>query len=118
MRVPLLAVCGAVAVTAVAALAVRLNSDDRVVEALPEPSTGVVSAVVAAPAASPSPVVRSPDGFVLRYSFDDGIAPLVHDTEQRLPLRFKGAAGGALTATRHGSGLAVRFPQPCAQYGA
>jgi hypothetical protein len=42
----------------------------------------------------------------------------VHSLEGRLSLRPRVAAGGALSTTPHGAGLAVRFPRPCAKYGA
>jgi hypothetical protein len=54
----------------------------------------------------------------VRFSFDAGLGRAVRDTGGRLSLRQRTAAGGALRTTAHGGGLAVRFPQPCAHYGA
>jgi hypothetical protein len=42
----------------------------------------------------------------------------VHSLEGRLSLRARTAGGGSLATTPHGGGLAVRFPRPCAKYGA
>ncbi len=53
----------------------------------------------------------------VRYGFDHGLGDSVHPLEGRLSLRARTAAGGSLTTTPHGAGLAVRFPPPCAKYG-
>jgi hypothetical protein len=53
----------------------------------------------------------------VRYGFDQGV-DAVHSLEGRLSLRTRVAAGGKLSTTPHGAGLAVRFPRPCAKYGA
>jgi hypothetical protein len=52
----------------------------------------------------------------VRYAFDEGFTEQIGDA--RLPLHVKVAEGGSLGATRHGAGRAVRFPRPCAEYGA
>jgi hypothetical protein len=58
-----------------------------------------------------------PLGTRVRYDFDAGLAGAVYDERRRVPLRASEAAGGTLSTERHGSGLAVRFPQVCPVYG-
>jgi hypothetical protein len=66
--------------------------------------------------ASGQPAAR-PAAVGVRYGFDQGL-DAVHSLEGRLSLQPRVAAGGKLATTPHGAGLAVRFPRPCAKYGA
>ena len=52
----------------------------------------------------------------VRYTFDGGFTEGAGDA--RLPLHVEVAEGGSLGTAPHGTGLAVRFPPPCAEYGA
>ena len=66
---------------------------------------------------SGQPAARPTAAVGVRYGFDQGL-DAVHSLEGRLSLRPRVAAGGKLATTPHGTGLAVRFPRPCAKYGA
>jgi hypothetical protein len=76
----------------------------------PSPPSSPATAAVGSPPSPPAPVT-------VRYGFDQGVGDSVHSLEGRLSLRARVAAGGSLTTTPHGTGLAVRFPKPCAKYG-
>jgi hypothetical protein len=54
----------------------------------------------------------------VRYTFDAGLAEPVADAGGRLGLGVRRARGGTLATVPHDGGLAVRFPAPCAHYGA
>jgi hypothetical protein len=71
-----------------------------------------------ATAAAGASLAPHPAAVGVRYGFDQGLGDSVYSLEGRLSLRARTAAGGALTTTPHGGGLAVRFPRPCAKYGA
>ena len=78
----------------------------------PTPPSGPPATAAAGGAPSAHPAVIG-----VRYGFDQGLGDSVHSLEGRLSLRARTAAGGTLTTTAHGGGLAVRFPRPCAKYG-
>src|SRR5262245_5491110 len=80
----------------------------------PAPTPLPAAPPTATAGASPS---AQPAVFGVRYGFDQGLGDSVHSLEGRLSLRARTAAGGTLTTTPHGAGLAVRFPRPCAKYG-
>jgi hypothetical protein len=81
---------------------------------LPGPAPSPLSSPATA-TVGPQPSRTAP--VAVRYGFDQGIGDSVHSLEGQLSLRARVAAGGALTTTPHGTGLAVRFPKPCAKYG-
>jgi hypothetical protein len=78
----------------------------------PTPAAGPPATAAAVASPSAHPAVTG-----VRYGFDQGLGDSVHSLEGRLSLKARTAAGGKLTTTPHGAGLAVRFPQPCAKYG-
>jgi hypothetical protein len=78
----------------------------------PTPASGPPATAAAESSPPAHPAVTG-----VRYGFDQGLSDSVHSLEGRLSLKARTAAGGRLTTTPHGAGLAVRFPQPCAKYG-
>jgi len=103
----------AVAVSLVGAFLLKAPADLGPRTPSPTPSPKAAGPVLG----SPPPRTAAPGRSVaLRFAFDGGLAGAIHDTEGLLQLRVKSAAGGRLTTTPHGGGLAVRFPPPCTAY--
>jgi len=113
------AVALASALAAVAAYLAPLHGH----RAIAVPLTAARSPTVAASpsdsiAASAPPQVSAPAPgavpgapLVVRYGFEDSVP------EASAAYEVRAAAGGAVRTEKHGGGLAVRFPPPCAHYG-
>jgi hypothetical protein len=80
-----------------------------VVPGPPGVTPGPASSPGVAQGAAPPPLAAGP--VVVRYGFDGP------EAAGGRSLRVHAAAGGAVDTESHGSGLAVRFPPPCAEYG-
>lgn len=62
--------------------------------------------------------MAAPAGTSVRFSFDGGLAAFDRPLPGQPALSLHTAEGGALTGVPHGSGTALAFPGPCADYGA
>jgi Concanavalin A-like lectin/glucanases superfamily len=81
------------------------------------PAAGTVPdvAVRSSAASTPAPAAI---GTRVVFSFDGGLAALHSAAADQPALTLRSAQGGQLTGVPHGSGTALEFPAPCAQYGA